>query len=235
MKGQIVQVSLGVLAIDAVMDETCNYYVTAQSVASLFQLTKNNATYYLKSILGEQYSLLKISVQRDGANRALNNCISIRDFETVALQLAIDGNAIAIMWVKALVGLSLTQLCADAFNVKFDKADRQAQLKARVEGKAARRGLTDAIKEWGNKHRTDPSRYYSHCSDMVNVAVCGKTAQQLRKERGLKASDPLRDTHSERELKWIELIESHAISSIDRGLDPVTAVQDAINHYSNRR
>jgi len=233
MKGQIVQVSLGVLAIEAVMDEACNYYVTVQSIASLFQLTQNNATRDIKAILGEGYSLLKISIQRDGANRSQNNCIALRDFETVALQLAINGNPTAQQWVRALVGMSLTQLCADAFGVKFDAADRQAWLKARMAGKETRRTLTDSIRDWGLSNGTDVSRHYPICSDMVNRAVCGKTAAQLRAARGCKAGE-IRDTHSPRELKLIEGIEWHASASIDRGLDPVTAVQDAIEHYKSK-
>jgi hypothetical protein len=72
------------------MDEACNYYVTVQSIASLFQIRQNQATKTVKAILGKGCSLLQISVQANGANRSKNSCIALRDFETVALQLAID-------------------------------------------------------------------------------------------------------------------------------------------------
>ena len=234
MNGQITQVSLGNLTIDAVIDEACNYYVTVQSIASLFQIRQNNATRDLKALLGEQCSFVKITVKNDGANKAPNNCIALRDFELVVIRLARKDNPIAVTWVEALVGMSFTQLCADAFGVKFEAADRQAWLKARMEGKYIRRTLTDAIKDWGLRTGTDVSRHYPHCSDLINVAVCGGTAQQLRKARGLKAAEPLRDTHSARELKWIERLEEHAVPSIDRGLDPATAVKDAIAHYQSK-
>jgi len=72
------------------MDEACNYYVTVQSIASLFQIRQNQATRDLKALLGEQCRFDKITVKNDGTNKAPNNCIALRDFETVALQLAID-------------------------------------------------------------------------------------------------------------------------------------------------
>jgi hypothetical protein len=68
MNGQITQVSLGNLTIDAVIDEACNYYVTVQSIASLFQLTPNNATKTVKALLGEQCSFVKITVNKRGGS-----------------------------------------------------------------------------------------------------------------------------------------------------------------------
>jgi hypothetical protein len=62
------------------MDEACNYYVTVQSIASLFQIRQNQATRDLKALLGEQCRFDKISTKEDGANRSKNSCIALRDF-----------------------------------------------------------------------------------------------------------------------------------------------------------
>lgn len=237
MNGQITQVSLGNLTIDAVIDGQCNYYVTVQSIARLFQLRQNNATRDLKAILGEQYSLLKITVKNDGANRSQNNCIALRDFETVALQLAISGNPIAAQWVRALVGLSLTQLCADAFGVKFEASDRQAWLKNRLTGKVARRSFTDALRDWLAENQVPQSqhvKYYAGCTNLLYKEVLGMTAANLVIARGCAPKD-LRNNLTQQELAVVERIEDNAAMLVDRGLDPMTAMTDSISYWQRRR
>jgi hypothetical protein len=62
-------------------------------------------------------------------------------------------------------------------------------------------------------------------------ATFGKTAAKLCEDRSCK-KDELRSTHSAASLVLIDRIEGHAVRLIDRGLEPLLAVSDAIDFYS---
>ena len=117
MKGNSTTVPIGPLTIEAILTDDGNYYVAAKHVASVFGSLPNNASRDLKAILGEELVPFKISVKSETDGVRQNTCFALRDFERVLFELTLKGNPQAIALSRALIGLSLTQLCADAFGV----------------------------------------------------------------------------------------------------------------------
>jgi hypothetical protein len=95
MKGTVTNVNIGPLVIEGILGDDGNLYVQVRGVASLFQMPQNHAARNLKAILGEGSSCPKISIQEDGANKRLNSCIALSDFERVLRhgRIAIQGRA----------------------------------------------------------------------------------------------------------------------------------------------
>jgi len=219
------------LVIEGLLLADGNFAIAVPQICSLFSFLIHNASRDIKAILGADFQFLKA---RTTLNSKAVNYVTLLDFECLIVELTIQGNSTAIALTRSLVGLSLTQVFSDAFNIEFDKADRQAHLTARLAGKITRRSLTDAIKDYVETHSTSENYrqwIYSNCSDKINLALFDKKACQLKKERGCKDNDALRDTHSKAELVLIDRIEGHAVILIDKGMEPLMATQDAIAFY----
>ena len=219
------------LVIEGLLLADGNFAIAVPQICSLFSFLIHNASRDIKAILGADFQFLKA---RTTLNSKAVNYVTLLDFECLIVELTIQGNSTAIALTRSLVGLSLTQVFSDAFNIEFDKADRQAHLTARLAGKITRRSLTDAIKDYVETHSTSENYrqwIYSNCSDKINLALFDKKASQLKKERSCKDNDALRDTHSKAELVLIDRIEGHAVILIDRGMEPQIAVSDAIAFY----
>lgn len=82
-------------------------------------------------------------------------------------------------------------------------------IKARLEGKVERRRLTDILKAHGV---TGPG--YAICTDEINKGLFGKTAKQLKAERGAKV---LRDSTSRVETIALSLAEAMSGDEIEQG------------------
>jgi phage regulator Rha-like protein len=79
----------------AVLTDDGSLYVTAQSVASLFNSRQNHASRDLKAILGEGLILVKISVDKKVNGNPVNTCIALSDFERVLRYFDRKGNETA--------------------------------------------------------------------------------------------------------------------------------------------
>lgn len=86
------------------------------------------------------------------------------------------------------------------------------------------------------RHNYDPNgdyakfQVYAKVSDMVNVAVLGMTAKELREAKKMVASDFVRDKIESPELNLIALIEQNARNLIDkRDIHPVEAMEEVIS------
>jgi hypothetical protein len=232
-KATIAIVKMGTLEIEGLrFEDNGEYAVAVSQICSIFQLSKVHASRDIKAILGEDFQLSKA---RTTLNPKAVNCVTLLEFEKVIVVLSSRGNKKALELNLALVGLALTQLFSDAFGIEFDKHNRQEYLTARLAGKITRRTLTDAIKEYLGKQNEVSENYrkfvYSNCSDKINRSLFGKTAAKLCAERSCDRNE-LRSTHSAASLVLIDRIEGHAVRLIDRGLEPLLAVTDAIDFYS---
>lgn len=103
----------------------------------------------------------------------------------------------------------------------------------RALSKVNRRKATDAIRDWIVRHNYKEKyqgQMYVEFSDIINVALFGMTARQLREFRGIESiSELLRDSHDGKELEYITEIEKHAMRLIDKkNWHPIDAVKDAI-------
>jgi hypothetical protein len=232
-KATIAIVKMGILEIEGLrFDDNGEYAVAVPQICSIFSILIHNASRDIKAILGAGFQFLKA---RTTLHPRAVNCVTLLEFERVVRALDRKGNKQAEALADSLVGLALTQLFSDAFGIKFDKDDRQEYLTARLAGKITRRTLTDAIKEYLGKQNEVSENYrkfiYANCSDKINRSLFGKTAAKLCAERSCDR-DSLRSTHSAASLVLIDRIEGHAVRLIDRGLEPLLAVTDAIEFYS---
>lgn len=212
-------------------DDNGEYAVAVPQICSMFSFPIKHASRDIKAILGTGFPFPKA---RTTLNSKTVNCITLLDFEKVVRALDKKGNKQAEALTDSLVGLALTQLFSDAFEIEFDKHDRQEYLTARLAGKITRRTLTDAIKAYIETHEVSENYrkfVYSNCSDKINRSLFGKTAAKVCAERSC-SKDELRSTHSAVSLVLIDRIEGHAVRLIDRGMEPQIATDDAIEFYS---
>jgi hypothetical protein len=128
-----------------------------------------------------------------------------------------------------LAGLSLHQLFSDAFNLEFEKEERQKWLKARQEGKVVRRTLTDAIKDYINTHNCNSSYkqfIYANVTNEIYDGVFNRKAKTLKQQ--WECDNP-RDVMTEVELSEIKQVEQLTMRIIDQdNLEPVRAVNEAL-------
>ena len=149
----------------------------------------------------------------------------------------------AAQWISPQLAVWANRTLRLVINGEFkaltDEA-KQAEKELQVRWEKIRSGtivtrheLTDAIKEYLETHEVSENYrkfIYSNCSDKINRSLFGQTAAKLCEERSCDR-DSLRSTHSAVELVSIDRIEGHAVRLIDRGLEPLLAVTDAIAFY----
>ena len=161
-------------------------------------------------------------------------CLSLLDLLKVVCTLNAIGLDGAVDLTNSIWGTSLVQHFLDGFGVTFDLEDRQdGGIHARaIKTKTARRGITDSISDYckspkvSNKYRCN---VYSDASNVLHTALFNETAEKLREKRGLKDTERLRDSHQPEILTKIEEIECFASTLIDLGVEPIEAMQYAIN------
>lgn len=90
------------------------------------------------------------------------------------------------------------------------------KIRERDKGIAVRQALTNALKESQENARMH-GHAYSTYTDMVYRILFGKSAKQLREEKGLSTKDNLRDFLTEEELKSVQSKEMLVSGLIDCG------------------
>jgi hypothetical protein len=119
-----------------------------------------------------------------------------------------------------------------AFNVIRSEVERNERLEARIKGKVARRFLTDAIKDYIDRHSDLSDNYkkfvYSNCSDCLNKIIFGAKAKQAKEFYSVPEHSLLRNHIPVAALRELELTEEMAKRLIDeRDLEPLEAVKQA--------
>jgi Rha family phage regulatory protein len=90
------------------------------------------------------------------------------------------------------------------------------KIRERDKGIAVRQALTNALKESQENERMH-GHAYSTYTDMVYRTLLGKTAKQLREEKGISTKDNLRDFLTEEELKAVQSKEMLVSGLVDCG------------------
>jgi hypothetical protein len=144
---------------------------------------------------------------------------------------AIAGNIKAARILGACAIEAIERRADRAFNVERDESERQECMKARVEGKVARRLLTDTIKDYILRHpelsENDKKWLYKNCSDKTNQIVLGKIAKKVAEEIGCSQSQ-LRDYLLAEQLIRLSYLEDVTVKLIDlRDVHPLKAVIQA--------
>jgi hypothetical protein len=229
IKAEIATVQIGHLEIEGLYaPETDQFGIAVPQICSLFRFDKNQGSRNIKALLGNDFQFDK---WRSKLNSKAVNVILLPDFEKLLFELVLKQNTIAIEMSRDLIGLSLHQLFSNAFNIKFDKEDAQRWLKARQQGKLARRTLTDAIKDWLLVHpevsENKKKFIYSNVTDAINLGIFARRASKLRKDWHC---DNPRDEMTEKELSVVESAEGLTMRLIDQDkLEPMVAVHEALN------
>jgi hypothetical protein len=151
-------------------------------------------------------------------------------FQFWVLELS-NGNSAALALVVACGVEALERRADAAFDVVRDEEERNERLKTRAKGKIARRGLTNAIQDYVEKHEKSEAynKYvYSNCSDYLNKIILGAKAKQARDLYEVPKDSLLRNFIPVVALNELELAENLATRFIDeRDVEPLEAVREA--------
>jgi hypothetical protein len=121
---KVAQVPFGNLTIEGLLLEDGKFAVALQQAATLFQIIPTSAPKWLRTNLGKDSSLYQVKTNRPGRIRKPETAISLLDFERLLRALDKANNPIAVNMSDALIGLSLTQLFSDAFEIEVTKEQR---------------------------------------------------------------------------------------------------------------
>ena len=158
-KAIVTSVQIGHIEIEGLMLPDGSYRIAIPQLVKLSLVPSNRSLTQLKRLTGFDFQSHQKIYSELNSNKV--NSISLEDLEALIVSLAKRGNQSAINLTIDLIGLSLQQLFSDAFGVKFEKEERQAWLKARQEGKATRRTLTDAIHDYLDKKVSPITVWYN--------------------------------------------------------------------------
>jgi hypothetical protein len=232
VKAEIATVQLGSVEIEGLYAEGIDKFgVAVPQVCNLFQFLKKNANRDIKTILGEDFQFLKWCSK---LNPKSVNVILLPDFEKLLFELALKQNTTAIEISRDLIGLSLHQLFSDAFNIHFEKEQREKWQYQRKQGKLARRTLTDALAEYIIQHpgMSDNAKtfLYANITNKIYQGIFARTAGKLRKDWDImKSNENPRDKMTERELIYLLEVEELVMRLVDMGWEPYEAVECALN------
>lgn len=120
-------------------------------------------------------------------------------------------------------GILFTAQYVKAFHVMRDELARRREL--RLEGKPIRRGLTDALRDSGEVERMRGHAYGTY-TNLAYKLTTGKSARQLRKERGAAKDARAVDILTAAELEIYQRKEAAIAVLLDAGLcyDSIKAV-----------
>jgi hypothetical protein len=236
LTAQVATVKLGNLEFEGLKLEDGSYGIAIPQIASMFtyfQDSQSQASQKIKRLMGKDFKTHKC---KTAFNKNATLAVDIEQFTEILKAIAKKGDLKAQEIRDDLVGLSLTQLLADAFGDKFEKEERQNHLKTRQQNKLDRLSWTDVIKHYMGTHEISDSYkqwIYVNVSDAVNLAVFGKKAKAMREERGVADDRALRDTFTPEELVSISRLESYASKMVIKfDAEPKQALKEAIEFWS---
>jgi hypothetical protein len=142
------------------------------------------------------------------------------------------GNQAALDLVVACGVEALERRADAAFGVVQSEQERDQRLALRTAGIFARRTLTDAIRDYLDRHPELSDTYrkfiWSNCSDHLNKIVLGAKAKQAREYYEIPKNSLLRNHIPIAALNELERTEDLAGRHVDeRDLEPLEAVRMA--------
>jgi hypothetical protein len=160
IKAEITQVPIGSLSMEGLMSENGEFGVAIPQYADLFETSRNTASRDIKRLL-DKGSKTSITLEKwkTPFNQAGVNVIRLEQWSSLVFELALSGNQKAIELSRVMQDLSWHQLFADAFDIKFEKEDRQQRLITRMRTKHDFRPLTDMLKAFGFVEGKDFARF----------------------------------------------------------------------------
>lgn len=205
---RIATVKIGQLELEGLMLPDSSFAIAVPQIASLFGTPKNYTSQQLKRLLGNEFRPHKIKTEL--GNQKIN-VVALQDFEKVLVALDRSGNIKAQELRDSLVGLSLAQLWADAFGVKFEKEERQKWLKFRgVNKKQYHPLLTSwlkkdgfiqgweygkAVNDFKSQLKLPLSSVDGYSSEQLEVMNRGEIRYDMARKMGAKHDDAIALIH----------------------------------------
>lgn len=192
-----------------------------------FQFLKNNAQRDIKYLLGKDFQFLKSASE---IHPKKVNILTIEQFGELTFHVAFRGNDVAKAILKASVSTTIEQAFDIAFDNKRSLEEYQEKQKARVQGKATRRTMTNVVRDYVKARSEELSdnykQYiYNNCSDRTYRLIFGRSAKQLKED--WKCIDVRAEMTAE-ELMIVGSIERLAMALIEeQGIEPQAAISEA--------
>lgn len=211
-----------------------SYALAVLQVGDIFQFDQNQASRSVKRLLGNSF-------QFDRAASELNpkkvNIILLSDFGKLVNAIARSSDKAyekARELAYAIQDASVTTTIEQAFDIAFDNQrsleEYQEKQKARVQGKVARRNMTNVVRDYVKAHSDELSDnyqnfIYNNCSDRTYRLVFGRSAKQLKEDW---ECDDVRAAMTIEELFIVRGVEDLAMKLIEQeGIEPQQAIDEA--------
>jgi hypothetical protein len=190
--------------------------VTQPAISTLVRdLIKGKAPKRLKPWIGKDLHLMEDFVKRGGKVKILRS-----DFCTATVKhYAFEGNEVAEYSLEKFADLGMLTWIQGITGWKPPETKAlSAWQTARLEGKEARRELTDAIKSYIDRHpelsENSKKWLYVNASQQVVLVVFGRKAKKLAEDLSVDP-DSLRDALTSKELLLLREVEDTAVRLID--------------------
>jgi hypothetical protein len=168
LTAEVTKVQIGIYEIDGLLLSDGRFGIGLPQINEnqLNLVPQKNASRVAKSLLGEGFQFIKA---KTSLNPKAINVILLTDFERLLAKLDRKGNLKAQEIRDGLVGLSLHQLFCDAFDIKFEKEDRQDWLIKRQGTKYTFREMTDSLKEFGFKNGSEYAMFVYRLQSKLDI------------------------------------------------------------------
>ncbi|MDJ0592764.1 MAG: hypothetical protein QNJ72_22705 [Pleurocapsa sp. MO_226.B13] len=211
-----------------------NYALAVSQVADMFQFDQRQGSRAIKRLLGNGF-------QFDRSASELNpkkvNIIPLEDFGRLVNAIARSNDKAyekARELAFALQDASVTTTIEQAFDIAFDNKrsleEYQEKQKARVQGKVARRNMTNVVRDYVKDHSDELSDnykkfIYNNCTDRTYRLVFGRSAKKLKED--WECND-VRAAMTVEELFIVRGVEDLAMKLIEQeDIEPQQAIDEA--------
>ncbi|MEO0835922.1 MAG: hypothetical protein AAFY16_08040 [Cyanobacteria bacterium J06642_3] len=199
----------------------------------MFQFLQKNSTRGIKRLLGNDFQFLQSTSE---IHPKKVNIIPLEDFGRLVNAIARSSEKAyekARELAFAIQDASVTTTIEQAFDIAFDNKrsleEYQEKQKARVQGKVARRNMTNVVRDYVKAHSEEVSDnykkfIYNNCTDRTYRLVFGRSAKQLKED--WECND-VRAAMTVEELFIVRGVEDLAMKLIEQGIEPQKAIDEA--------
>jgi hypothetical protein len=235
----VTDVSIGNLTVEGLMYEDGTFAIAIPQISKLFpeSIGQNQATRTVKYALGKRSEDISIDKAKTRLHSKAVNTITLDMFEILVFELAMAGDVLAQNFLRILFGLTLKQIWSDAFKVKFEAEDRQAEITSRQTGKDIFKRLMLVVQtHLHSQGKNDPGHYYAQLVNKIYRGLFGMEAKELRDVRSVDKSALTRDHFTARELSVLSRVEDGVMFMIQHmGKEPFEAVDLCIQSTGTYR
>jgi hypothetical protein len=210
------------------------YAIAVPQVADIFQFVHSNEQRVIKRLLGNGFQFVQTASE---LNPKKVNIILLSDFGKLVNAIARSSDKAyekARELAYAIQDASVTTTLEQAFDIAFDNKrsleEYQEKQQARVQGKIARRSMTNVVRDYvkanSDKLSDNYQKFiYNNCSDRTYRLVFGRSAKQLKEDW---ECDDVRAAMTIEELLVVRGVEDLAMKLIEQeGIEPQQAIDEA--------